>query len=152
VAASANALVPLWGIGDMAQTTGLYGFMQSQKTKTAMLFFVFMLSCQAYAFALILSFAIVFHDLPALGKLDVAWQIWRNSTIEIATTSLLWVFLAYVFQSRIIAQDVGSTSVTRREEPQAYNLLENLSIATGLKRSARHRDALSKCFQLRLRF
>jgi heat shock protein HtpX len=133
VAASANALVPLWGIGDMAQTTGLYGFMQSQKTKTAMLFFVFMLSCQAYAFALILSFAIVFHDLPALGKLDVAWQIWRNSTIEIATTSLLWVFLAYVFQSRIIAQDVGSTSVTRREEPQAYNLLENLSIATGLK-------------------
>jgi heat shock protein HtpX len=117
----------------MAQATGLYGFMQGQKIKIALLFLVFMLACQAYAFALMLSFAIVFHDLPALGKLDIAWQIWRNSNIEIATTSLLWVFLAYLFQSRIIARDIGSEPVTRRQEPQAYNLLENLCIATGLK-------------------
>lgn len=107
--------------------------MQCQKTKTALLFVVFMLACQAYAFALMLSFAIVFHDLPAMGKLDIAWQIWRNSNIEVSTTSLLWVFLAYLFQSKIIAHDVGSKPVTRNEEPQAYNLLENLSIATGLK-------------------
>lgn len=121
------------GIQEMTQKTGLYGFMQGQKTKTALLFVVFMLACQAYAFALMLSFAIVFHDLPNLGKLDIAWQIWRNSTIEVTTTSLLWVFLAYVFQSKFIAQDVGSEAVTRRQEPQAYNLLENLCIATGMK-------------------
>jgi heat shock protein HtpX len=125
--------VPPWGILEMVQVTGLYGFMQSQKTKIALLFLVFMLACQAYAFALMLSFAIVFHDLPAMGKLDIAWQIWRNSNIEIATTSLLWVFLAYLFQSKIIAQDVGSKPVTRKEEPQSYNLLENLSISTGLR-------------------
>lgn len=117
----------------MAQAVGLFSFIQSQKTKTALLFAIFMLACQAYAFALILSFAIVFHDLPTMGKLDFAWQIWRNSTIEIATTSLLWMFLAYVFQSRIVAQDVGSAAVTRRQEPYAYNILENLCIATGLK-------------------
>jgi heat shock protein HtpX len=117
----------------MTQTTGLYGFMQSQKAKTTLLFVVFMLACQAYAYALMLGFAIIFHDLPSLGKLDIAWQIWRNSTIEVFTCSLLWVFLAYTFQSRAIARDVGSKPVSRQEEPRAYNILENLCVATGLQ-------------------
>ncbi|MGN6460499.1 MAG: M48 family metallopeptidase, partial [Pseudolabrys sp.] len=44
----------------------------------------------------------------------------------------LWVWIAYKFHQRMIDAITDSHSVTRAEEPQLYNLLENLCISRGI--------------------
>ena len=45
----------------------------------------------------------------------------------------LWFVIAYLFNQQIIDAAVGAHEVTREEEPELYNLLENLCISRGLK-------------------
>jgi len=47
--------------------------------------------------------------------------------------ALVWFAIAYVFNQSIIDFATGSRPVARTEEPDAYNLLENLCISRGLK-------------------
>ena len=47
--------------------------------------------------------------------------------------ALVWFAIAYVFNQAIIDFATGSRPVTRTEEPDAYNLLENLCISRGLR-------------------
>lgn len=44
----------------------------------------------------------------------------------------LWIVIAYFFHQNMIDAVTGSESVTRKEEPQLYNLLENLCISRGI--------------------
>jgi heat shock protein HtpX len=44
----------------------------------------------------------------------------------------VWFALAYVFNQQIIDAAVGAREVTRKEEPQLYNTLENLCISRGI--------------------
>jgi len=44
----------------------------------------------------------------------------------------LWFAIAWFSHTRIIAASVGAKSVTRKEAPDLYNLLENLCISRGL--------------------
>ncbi|MDX1923038.1 MAG: M48 family metallopeptidase [Alphaproteobacteria bacterium] len=44
----------------------------------------------------------------------------------------LWVLIATLFNSWMISAATGSRSVTRQEEPELYNILENLCISRGL--------------------
>jgi len=46
--------------------------------------------------------------------------------------ALLWLFIGYRFNQWIIDLASGSQSITRREEPRLYNLLENLCISRGI--------------------
>jgi heat shock protein HtpX len=45
----------------------------------------------------------------------------------------VWFLIAYVFNQAIIDFATGSRPVTREEQPELYNLLENLCISRGLK-------------------
>ncbi|MEL6366159.1 MAG: M48 family metallopeptidase [Pseudomonadota bacterium] len=45
--------------------------------------------------------------------------------------ALIWFAVAYLGHNAIIKASVGARSVSRKEEPELYNLLENLSIAAG---------------------
>jgi heat shock protein HtpX len=45
----------------------------------------------------------------------------------------VWFAIAYVFNQHIIDFATGSRQVSRAEEPQFYNLLENLAISRGMK-------------------
>lgn len=47
--------------------------------------------------------------------------------------STAWVLIGYFFHSFIISKMTGSHKVSRQEEPQLYNLLENLCISRGMK-------------------
>jgi len=47
--------------------------------------------------------------------------------------AVVWFAIAYVFNQAIIDFATGSRPVPRTEEPDAYNLLENLCISRGLK-------------------
>jgi heat shock protein HtpX len=50
--------------------------------------------------------------------------------------ALVWFAIAYVFNQAIIDFATGSRPVARTDEPDAYNLLENLCISRGLKMPA----------------
>jgi heat shock protein HtpX len=47
--------------------------------------------------------------------------------------SAVWFIIAYLFNQAIIDFATGSRPVSREEEPDAYNLLENLCISRGLR-------------------
>ncbi len=44
-----------------------------------------------------------------------------------------WFFIAYFFHTKMIRHMAHSHPVTREDEPELYNLLENLSISQGIK-------------------
>src|ERR1041384_301165 len=44
----------------------------------------------------------------------------------------LWIVIAYFFHQNMIDAVTGSESVTRKEQPRLYNLLENLCISRGI--------------------
>jgi hypothetical protein len=72
----------------MAQQTGFYGFTETQKSRTLFLFLAFQFAIQIYGFAVLLAISIVTSPLPPIGKFLYAWQMWLNSTIEIANPFL----------------------------------------------------------------
>src|ERR1700760_4180778 len=45
---------------------------------------------------------------------------------------LLWIVIAYFFHQNMIDAVTGGESVTRKDEPRLYNLLENLCISRGI--------------------
>ena len=45
---------------------------------------------------------------------------------------LLWIVIAYFFHQKMIDAVTGGESVTRKEQPRLYNLLENLCISRGI--------------------
>src|ERR1044072_964668 len=46
--------------------------------------------------------------------------------------AVLWIVIAYFFHQNMIDAVTGSESVTRKEQPRLYNLLENLCISRGI--------------------
>ncbi len=46
--------------------------------------------------------------------------------------ALLWIVIAYFFHQKMIDAVTGGESVTRKEQPRLYNLLENLCISRGI--------------------
>src|SRR3974390_2822508 len=46
--------------------------------------------------------------------------------------AILWIVIAYFFHQNMIDAVTGGESVTRKEQPRLYNLLENLCISRGI--------------------
>lgn len=51
----------------------------------------------------------------------------------ILTVATLWFIVAWFFHTRMVRTLSGSQPVTRGQEPELYNLLENLCIAAGMR-------------------
>lgn len=51
---------------------------------------------------------------------------------SIVSVAAIWFLVAWFFHARMVRSLSGSRPVTRQEEPELYNLLENLSIAAGI--------------------
>lgn len=62
----------------------------------------------------------------ALAAIYAYWPI----VIGIAT---VWVLIGYLFNDAIIHAATGAEQVTRAEQPELYNLVENLCISRGMK-------------------
>lgn len=64
------------------------------------------------------------------------FQLAVNLTIQVLPGILgaaaVWVLIATLFNGWMISAATGSRSVTRAEEPELYNILENLCISRGL--------------------
>ncbi|SRR5579885_276831 len=78
----------------------------------------------------------IFGIAPVLGTgspLDLALSAvyaWWPVVIGIAA---VWVLVGFLFNDWIIHRATGAKAVTREEQPELYNLLENLCISRGLK-------------------
>lgn len=59
---------------------------------------------------------------------DMAAGIWPFVFVAVA----IWFVISFLFNVRLVRMMAGSRPVTRREEPELYNLLENICISKGL--------------------
>jgi len=67
------------------------------------------------------------------GDFMYAMRLLLGSVPIALAVSLAWFAVAYFANTKIISAATKSKPVTRAEEPQLYNLLENLCISRGLK-------------------
>lgn len=78
-----------------------------------------------------------YHGNYAGSGWDGAISFAGNITAEywplILTGVTIWFLIAYFFQGAMIRAMSHSHPVTRKEEPELYNLVENMCIATGTK-------------------
>ncbi len=77
------------------------------------------------------------HLLPssgtAAGDMMYAGGLLVASAPAAIAVALVWFAIAYVFNQAIIDMATGSRKVERADEPQFFNLLENLCISRGMK-------------------
>lgn len=109
---------------------GLSTYRQNNNLKSILLlclYPLFVVACFAVFFTLVSKFF-----LP-----QVSWQgNFLNITpflIWALPATALWFLISYFFQTRMIRSLSLSHPVERKDEPELYNLLENLSIAQGIK-------------------
>jgi heat shock protein HtpX len=72
------------------------------------------------------------HVLGIGNALDLALSAvyaWWPSVLGIAA---IWTLIGYLFNDAIIHAATGARPVTRQEQPELYNLIENLCISRGL--------------------
>lgn len=79
------------------------------------------------------------HSKPYGSEIDSAFMTsFANGTVAawwptILTIVAIWFVIAYFFNTKMIRALSHARDVTRAEEPELYNLLENLCIAAGMK-------------------
>jgi heat shock protein HtpX len=77
-----------------------------------------------------------FDLYPVLGTgtpLDLALSAVYSYWPIILGIAAVWVLIGYLFNDWIIHRATGAEQVTRQEQPELYNLVENLCISRGLK-------------------
>jgi heat shock protein HtpX len=111
---------------------GLYSHIQSNKRRSvALLIGLFLL-----VYVLVYAGAVVGEALTINAPLDVILRrAWPDTVAALPWATIgtvVWIFVAYWFHQSMIDALTGGHEVTRREEPQLYNLLENLCISRGI--------------------
>lgn len=117
----------------MGQAYGLYSHIQANRTRSIILIgglfvLVYLLT---YAFALVASAALsegLPFDVIVRDSFDIYWLMLPWATV----VTVLWLIVSYFFHQRMIDAATGAKGVTREQEPELYNLLENLCISRGI--------------------
>ena len=115
----------------MLQAYGLYGHIQANRLRSALLLAGFVALLHALLFSLLLIWSAflggTFEEIVA-GAAD---QFGRSWPIAMAA-ALIWFVIAYFAHRALIGMATGARNVTRAEAPKLYNVLENLCISRGL--------------------
>ena len=119
---------------------GLYTHIQSNKRRSVALLIGLFLLVYVMVFAgALLAEALTTHGYngryggPPLDYLMRAAAFDFVKALPFATIgTVIWVFIAYKFHQSMIDAVTGAREVSRTEEPQLYNLLENLCISRGI--------------------
>lgn len=111
---------------------GLYTHIQSNRRRSMILL------AGLFFLVYLLVFAGALFAEAMLGDATISWLM-RAAFFDFLKAApfatigtLLWVWIAYKFHQRMIDLITGGHDVTRTEEPQLYNLLENLCISRGI--------------------
>lgn len=112
---------------------GLYSHIRANKIRSAFLLAGLFLLVYVLVFAGALVAEAWLH--PGFSLDSIIWvakhDFWRS--VPFATIgAIVWIVIAYYFHQSMIDAMTGSESVTRKEEPRLYNLLENLCVARGI--------------------
>jgi len=112
---------------------GLYTHIASNKFRSMMLLagLFLLIYVLVYAGALL---AEVFLDSgrSAGDYLVLATRDLISALPWATAVAITWIVIAYFFHQNMIDAVTGSESVTRKEQPRLYNLLENLCISRGI--------------------
>ncbi len=111
---------------------GLYTHIKSNRRRSiALLIGLFVL-----VYVMIFAGALLAEALTVNAPLDYLIRAARYDFIKalpFATVgTIVWILIAYQFHQAMIDAVTGARPVTRREEPQLYNLLETLCISRGI--------------------
>src|SRR5579872_7517493 len=117
---------------------GLYTHIQSNKRRSIALLIglFFLVYAMVFAGALLaeaLSVHYGYRGAPPLAYLIQRAEFDFIKAVPFATIgTVIWIFIGYKFHQSMIDQITGSTVATRAEQPELYNLLENLCISRGI--------------------
>jgi heat shock protein HtpX len=112
---------------------GLYGHIRSNRTRSAIL----MVGLFVLVYLLVFAFTLAINGLM-IGDQDLEtilsetiWQfLWLTPFATLATA--IWALAGIRYHQWIIDRSTGARDVTRDQEPELYNLLENLCISRGI--------------------
>jgi len=114
---------------------GLYTHIQANNVRSAILLAGFPVLLIAIVYALTLG-AIGAGYLPSTGTVEgdiaAAFRMLAAGAPLALLVSGVWFAIAYFGNTAIIGAMTGSKAVTRAENPELYNLLENLCISRGI--------------------
>ena len=108
---------------------GLQSQIWKNNTRSVILLILFPL----VLFALVMIFWIIYSAYQPEAEIDPVSGFLRTIPF-VAAGVLLWFFIAWSSHTSMINKATGSRPLERKENKRVYNLVENLSIAAGMKR------------------
>lgn len=121
----------------MFQVYGLYGHIQANRLRSALLLAGFVALLHALLFSALLVIGALdggtFEEIVA-GAAGRFAQSWPVAVIAAA----VWFVIAFAFHQSMIFAATGAKRVTREEAPKLHNALENLCISRGIPMPALH--------------
>jgi heat shock protein HtpX len=115
----------------MFQAYGLYGHIQANRLRSALLLVGFAALLQALLFSLLLIWSAFLGGTLDEIVAGAARQFARSWPLAMVA-ALVWFVVAYFVHQGLISRATGAKGVSRAEEPRLYNVLENLCISRGL--------------------
>src|SRR3954466_9260506 len=115
----------------MFQAYGLFGHIQANRLRSALLLAGFAALLHALLFSLLLIWSAFLGgtlDEIVAGAVRQFARSWPFALVA----SLAWLPIAYRGPQGRVRRGTGSGGVARTEAPRLYNVLENLCIARGL--------------------
>jgi heat shock protein HtpX len=115
----------------MFQAYGLYGHIQANRLRSALLLAGFAALLHALLFSILLIWSAFLGGTFNEIVTGAARQFARSWPIAMAA-ALIWFAIAYFTHQTLIGLATGAKGVTRGEAPKLYSVLENLCISRGL--------------------
>ena len=124
---------------------GLTTYRQNNNIKSAVLlalFPVLLLTLLGFIFFFVGAFS---NSREAFYSFDIGSVLGTGTPLDLALSAIyaywpivigiaaVWVLIGYFFNDAIIHSATGAEQVTREQQPELYNLVENLCISRGLK-------------------
>jgi heat shock protein HtpX len=123
---------------------GLTTYRQNNNIKSTVLLLAFPFLLLALLGFIFLGVGIVSDSREPFYAFDLDSVLGTGSALDLALSAIyaywpivlgvaaVWVLIGYLFNDAIIHHATGAEAVTRQEQPELYNLVENLCISRGL--------------------
>jgi len=117
----------------MSTAYGLYGHIRANRTRSTIL----IVGLFILIYLLVFAFTLAFNGVVMGGEdlETILSETWLQFFYMLPFSTLggaLWVLIGYKFHQRMIDMSTGAKDVSRDEEPDLYNTLENLCISRGI--------------------
>ena len=112
---------------------GLYTHIRANRRRSIFLLIGLFVLVYVLVFAgALVAEVFIYGDAPLDYLLAAARYDFLKAAPFATIATLIWILIAYKFHQRMIDAMTDGHSVTREQEPELYNLLENLCISRGI--------------------